>query len=147
MQQPATSAKKKVNGHIRSFSPALVLDWFSADRLELKESARFLAKLLHPADLNPAGPHCRKCGELFTNQRRIERFYRFERIQCPKCRTFSTAATGTIIHKSEFEPREIILLAVGFELKLSDKQIAKLLACSTETVRTWRLKFKALNDK
>lgn len=141
MQESRTPAKKKIPGTIRSFQPADVLTWFSADSLKWEDSARFLAKLLHPN-----GPHCRKCGVSFTDKRRIDRFYRFERIQCPTCSAFCTAATGTIVHKSEFEAREIILLAIGIELGISDKAIAKLLACSSETIRTWRLKIKALNN-
>lgn len=141
MQELSKAARNKITSTIRSFQPAAVSAWFSADSLKWEESARFLAKLLHPN-----GPHCRKCGVSFTDQRRIDHFHRFERIQCPACRLFCTAATGTIIHKSEFEPREIILLAVGMEFGLTDKAIAKLLTCSSETVRTWRIKFTALND-
>jgi len=141
MQENAAPAKKHSTGTVRSFSPGNVLDWFSADSLKWEESCRFLARLLHPD-----GPHCRKCGQGFTDERRRERWFRFERIQCPACGSFCTAATGTIIHKSEFEQREIILLALGLELGLNDKAIAKLLACSTETVRIWRGKFKALGN-
>lgn len=141
MQHSENVAKKAITSKIRSFQPDAVINWFSADCLKWEESARFLVELLHPK-----GPHCRKCGALFTDQRRVERFYRFERIQCPTCGVFCTAATGTIIHKSEFDPREIILLAVGIEFGLTDKAIAKLLACSSETIRTWRIKFAALND-
>ena len=141
MQELSKAARNKITSTIRSFQPAAVAAWFSADSLKWEESARFLAKLLHPN-----GPHCRKCGVSFIDQCRIERFHRFERIQCPACGSFFTAATGTIIHKSEFEPREIILLAIGIELGISDKAIAKLLACSSETVRTWRIKFAALNS-
>lgn len=141
MQTTETVAKTEASGKVRSFDPAQALAWFSADILKFEDASRFVAKLLHPE-----GPHCPTCGAAFTDDRRKERWYRFERIQCPECKVFCTAATGTILHKSEFESREIVLFAVLLELGISDKQVAGIMDCSTETVRVWRLKFRALNS-
>lgn len=141
MQTTETVAKTEASGKVRSFDPAEALAWFSADTLKFEETSRFVAKLLHQD-----GPHCPTCGEAFTDERRQDRWYRFERIQCPQCKVFCTAATGTILHKSEFDSREIVLLAVLLELAITDKQVAAIMTCSTETIRVWRLKFRALNN-
>lgn len=142
MQTSESVANSGAPNKVRSFDPARALAWFSADSLKFEETSRFLAKLLHEE-----GPHCRTCGAEFTDDRRKERWYRFERIQCPECKVFCTAATGTILHKSEFESREIVLFAVLLELGISDKQVAGIMDCSTETVRVWRLKFRALKGE
>jgi len=141
MQTTETVAKTEASGKVRSFDPAQALAWFSADSLKFEETSRVVAKLLHPE-----GPHCPTCGVAFSDGRRQERWYRFERIQCPACKVFCTAASGTILHKSEFDSREIVLLAVLLEIEIPDKRVAEIMACSTETVRVWRLKFRALNN-
>ena len=139
MQTSQDVAKSTASEDVRAFRPADILSWFSADALKWEETARFVANILHQE-----GPHCRKCRHPFTDVRRRERWFRFERIQCPQCGGFCTAATGTILHKSEFDQREIVLLALFIQLDLTDRKIAEIMRCSSETVRTWRSKFKVL---
>jgi len=68
------------------------------------------------------------------------------RFTCGSCGTQPRATKGTVLQDSPFTPKELFLLAVLIDLDVDDRQIARIVDVSKETVRTWREKFSALAE-
>ena len=126
---------------ISSLTAGECLKVFSADMLAWHEAGRWMIDRLHPA--GKVCPHCR--AELLDDKR-LERWYQCERIQCKDCGRFFTSLTGTILQSSQLDPREVYLLAVLSELDVPAAKIAAVIDVHKDTVRSWQQKFQALAE-
>jgi len=117
------------------------LDSFSAECLAKVTVGRWVVDQLHPA--GACCPHC-KVG--ISDEKRLERWYQCERIQCKECGRFFTSLTGTILQSSQLDPVEVYLLAVLSELEVPAAKIAAVIDVHKDTVRNWQAKFRALAE-
>jgi transposase-like protein len=126
------------------FTPADIVGSFDADFLA-EDSCRtwIMKKLYQDQELCPG------CG-IKIPENLLQNFWENKRIRCDRCGKYFTALTDTFLSGCHFDFREIVLLAFLLALGIEDKRIAATLKVSDESVRLWRLKFKALeikNDK
>jgi len=127
--------------NVMSLSADKCLGNFSADCLSWVTVGRWVIDQLHPG-----GARCPHCKVEITDEKRVERWYQCERIQCKDCGRFFTSLTGTILQSSQLDPREIYLLAVLSELEVPAAKIAAVISVHKDTVRNWQQKFKALAE-
>mgnify|MGYP001340717988 CR=1 FL=1 len=116
-----------------NLSPAACLQDFCADSLSWAHVGRWVIDHLHPE-----GQRCPHCGAELVDEKRLERWYQCERIECKSCSRFFTSLTGTILQRSTLDPREVYLLAVLSALQVSREQIAEILDVHKDTVRNWQ---------
>jgi transposase-like protein len=109
------------------------LDRLHASSLDWKESAWPLIDALHLD-----GKRCPHCGTEIADEARLIRWYQTDRIKCSSCGAFYTSLTGTILHGSTLDPRELYLLQVLLELDVDAVRIASVLNVNRETVKRWK---------
>ena len=120
------------------FVPGDILKDFNADFLDDDYCQSWAMGKLHQDRL-----YCPECGDNVP-ERLMRSFWDCKRITCDRCGKYFTALTGTFLSGCHFSFREIVLLAFLLALGVPDKQIAKILKVSAESVRLWRLKFEAM---
>lgn len=125
---------------INSLSPAKCLAHFSPDSLSWTGPGRWAIDQMHPD-----GPRCPHCQVVIAEEKRLERWYQCERLRCKEagCRRFFTSLTGTILHSSKLDPREIYFLAALSALEVPAARIAVCMGIHRDTVRNWQEKFQA----
>jgi transposase-like protein len=111
---------------------------FGLDMVKFEDCARWIIARLHPD-----GASCPHCSAAICGDSRLEKWYLFEQLRCPECRTKFTAATGTHINGSKLEIREIYLVAVLSHLGVPSPKIASTLRVHVDTVTNWLSKFRA----
>jgi transposase-like protein len=127
--------------NVIGLSSAKCLENFSADCLSWLTVGHWAIDQLHPE-----GQRCPECKTEIVDEKRMDRWYQCERIQCKSCGRFFTSLTGTILQASQLDPREIYLLAVLSELEVPAAKIASVIDIHKDTVRAWQQKFKALAE-
>ena len=76
--------------------------------------------------------------------KQLARWKAFERLQCPDCGKFYTAATGTWVAGAKLEANQIFVLAALVAMKVDRPLIAAAIGISEVTVRYWVDKFAAI---
>ena len=92
--------------------------------------------------LHPDGACCPGCHRAIDEHRRLDHFFKGERLRCQGCGKYFSALTGTILNGAHLDMRGLFLLAVLSGAGISDKIIASKLNITRESVRLWRLKFE-----
>ena len=123
---------------VRGLSATECLRSYSADSLAWMGPGRWTIDQLHPD-----GQRCPHCSEEIRDEKRMDRWYQCERIQCKHCGHFFTSLTGTILQSSPLDPREVYLLAVLSELEVPAAKIATVIDVHKDTIRNWQMKLKA----
>jgi len=113
---------------------------FSADFLDDEYCRQWFLSRYYPD-----GPRCPECKAPIS-KRSLQNFRSLRRFTCGSCGTQPRATKGTVLQDSPFTPKELFLLAVLIDLDVDDRQIARIVDVSKETVRTWREKFSALAE-
>lgn len=67
-----------------------------------------------------------------------------KRIKCAGCGAMFTAMTGTFLSGTHLQCEEIVLMCMLLSLGVQDKEIARIVRISAESVRLWRHKFDAI---
>lgn len=112
---------------------------FDADFLDIDKCRVWIMERLHG---NQAlCPEC--CNRINDDQ--ATKFWRGDRVKCPQCEKYFTALTGTFLSGCHFNFRQIFLLYYLIALKFPDKEIARIIKITPESVRLWRLKVKELD--
>jgi transposase-like protein len=122
------------------FTPDELLKDFHALFLDESHCRQWLLSRLHLG--SPACPGCHKSIEGMA----LQRFWEGKRIACRHCQKFFTARTGTFLDRCHMQYGEIVILAVFLALRIHPIIIAKILQCSTETIRLWEKKFQAIKQ-
>jgi transposase-like protein len=118
-------------------TPAVVAEVFGAEFLSQTRCQLFIASVLHGD-----APRCLGCGAAIPS-RMMRSFCDGRRIRCDACGKFFNVFSGTFLSGTHFSSREVVLLALLLGLGVQDKEIARILKISAESVRLWRLKFLA----
>lgn len=126
---------------ISVLSPAECLKDFSADSLSWDHVGRRVIDQLHPE-----GQRCPHCGVELVDEKRVDRWYQCERIECKSCGRFFTSLSGTILQSSPLDPREVYLLAVLSALQIPREQIADILSIHKDTVRNWQQRLQTQKE-
>ena len=124
----------------RAFLPGEALAALTADILDPKACRRWTLERLHPD-----GPRCPHCGRP-PRPTQQPAFWGLRRLDCPHCGRWYTALTGTMLHGCKLDIRKVFLIAACLALGLSTSATAAQAGVSTETVRLWRARFKALDQ-
>jgi transposase-like protein len=122
-------------------APDSVVKSFNADYLDEVACRTWILKGLHGNNA-----HCPGCGALILDMKRLQRFWGVQRLRCKECKAFFTALTDTIFSGCHMSLREIYLMLILLSLGVKDKIIADKLNMSQESIRLWRLKFKAMES-
>jgi transposase-like protein len=118
-------------------TPAVVAEVFGAEFLSQTRCKLFIASVLHGD-----APRCPGCGAAIPG-RMMRSFCDGRRIRCDACGKFFNVFSGTFLSGTHMSSREVVLLALLLGLGVQDKEIARILKISAESVRLWRLKFLA----
>ena len=127
----------KQSGHL---TPNAVAEVFGAEFLSQTRCKLFIASVLHGD-----APRCPGCGAAIPG-RMMRSFCDGRRIRCDACGKFFNVFSGTFLSGTHMSSREVVLLALLLGLGVQDKEIARILKISAESVRLWRLKFKAQEE-
>lgn len=119
-------------------NPSQVIKAFTAEFLVEAFCRYWVIEQLHPAK----NFKCPECGARIPDNL-LRSFWENKRIEC-KCGKWFTALTGTFISGCHMDFREIVFFMLLLGLGVQDKEIARMLKISTESVRLWKLKFKEL---
>lgn len=120
----------------KTFIPAEVKEAFGAGFLDADYCRQWVLKRIHGST-----GRCPNCQVESESQ---ERFFQGARIRCRSCGKYYTALTGTFLCGTQFDFKEIILLALFLEIGVANHYIATLLGVDQETVRIWRNRFNTL---
>lgn len=141
MEHPENIALNK-NGpdHSRPgvFTALDVLKCFGATFLDENICRSWITQKLHWF-----GEACPKCDAGVAPRLRPS-FWAVKRIKCERCGVIFTALTGTFLSGTHLDYRGIILLSLLLALGVQDKEIARVVKISAESVRLWRHKFEAI---
>ena len=121
-------------------TPAVVAEVFGAEFLSQTRCQLFIAYVLHGD-----APRCLGCGAAIPS-RMMRSFCDGRRIRCDACGKFFNVFSGTFLSGTHFSSGVVVLLALLLGLGVQDKEIARILKISAESVRLWRLKFKAQEE-
>ena len=121
-------------------TPAVVAEVFGAEFLSQTRCQLFIASVLHGDS-----PSCPRCGVIIPG-RMLRSFCNGRRIHCDACGKYFNVFSGTFLSGTHFSSREVVLLALLMALGVQDKEVARILKISAESVRLWRLKFKAQEE-
>lgn len=113
---------------------------FGADFLDSDRCSAFVLTGLHDGVAK-----CPDC-EFELTGKRLETFQTFGRVHC-SCGKWFTATTGTPLHKTKLDNRQLVLIAYLLSIGVDTARIAAAAGVDPETVRMWRLKFSALGTK
>jgi transposase-like protein len=130
-----------MSDNFKGLSTAACVKHLSADTLSWIGAGHWVIDQLHPG-----GRRCPHCQTEVTDDRRLERWYQCERIQCKSCRGFFTSLSGTILQRSQLDPRAVYLLAVLSELEVPAAKIAQVIDVHKDTVRNWQMKLQAQSE-
>ena len=128
--------KKATVARSKAFAPVEVREAFGAVFLDADFCREWVLKRIH----GETG----RCPNCHIEAESQQRFFQGARIKCRPCGKFYTALTGTFLCGTQFDFREIVLLALFLELGLANSSIAKTLGVDQETVRIWKNRFNAL---
>lgn len=118
------------------FAPRLALPHFNPSVLAWQEAGWWMIDSFHLD-----GKRCPHCQTEIADEVRLTRWYQTERIKCSGCGVFFTSLTGTPLHGSTLDPRELYLLQVLLELNVEAETIATIISVNKETVKRWRQRF------
>lgn len=95
--------------------------------------------------LHPNGPACPHCGA-GLEKRHSERWKRNERCRCKICRRKFSATTGTVFNSLKIPFAEAVTIRFMIEGGYRSNQIKRRIHRTTETIRTVRRRFQALEN-
>lgn len=116
------------------FTTTEVMQAFGPEFLDETRCREWILKKLH-GDV-PSCPRCKL--KIFDTP---EKFWQGEQIRCEMCGKKFTALSNTFLAGTQFDLREILLLAVLLWYEFSNQEIARVLKVDQETIRIWRHKF------
>jgi len=120
------------------FTPADIFSAINADFLGERQCRQFVLESLHSDRAK-----CPECGsDIAPNL--VQSFWEVRRIECGKCGKWFNALTGTFLSGCHFNFQEIVLFAMLISFEVPDKEIARIMRISFESIRLWKLKFKEL---
>jgi hypothetical protein len=122
--------------------PDNVLKSFNATFLDEAACRTWILKGLHGDNA-----HCPGCGIIILDAKRLQHFWFGERLTCqdqPRCKKHFTALTETFFTHCHMTFSEMFLMMFLLGAGFKDRLIAEKLKISQESVRLWRLKFKAM---
>jgi transposase-like protein len=131
MEHIETTATQKL------FSLDQVAAAFGADFLDAGRCASFVLEQLHGE-----GARCPQCGAELQGQKR-ETFRSWGRVHCSECGKWFSATTGTPLHKSKIDVRQLILISMLLSEGITVRRIAEMTELSAATIASWWLKFQA----
>lgn len=123
----------------RSLSTETLAGLFSFSALDEAACRKLILDALHPD-----GARCPDCGLALDNP---ASFMAGGRCVCGACGRWFEARTGTFLQGSQFEYRQVVLLAAlahFMEEGLDTTSVARYLNVSTDTVRIWLKRLKAV---
>jgi transposase-like protein len=115
------------------FTPVQAMEAFNANFLDENYCRKWILKQIHGEQ-----PVCPECGSDFDVTRAS--FWAGKKVQC-KCGKWFSALTGTFLAGTQFDLREVFLLALFLWFNMGNQSIAVKLSIDPETVRLWRHKF------
>jgi len=121
-------------------TPDIVATVFGAEFLDSDRCLAFVLGAVHKD-----GPRCPGCGAAVPD-RLLRSFFGGGRIRCDSCGKYFGALSGTYLSGTHMSFREIVLLCALIGLGVADKEVARILKISAESVRLWRLKFRAQEE-
>lgn len=122
---------------IKSFTPEAALETFNAGFLSESKCTAWVLNALHPQ-----GPHCPECEIKIYDQTTIGNFWALCRCRCKNCGKFFNALTGTMLHGSQLDQKQVYLVALGIALELPVKAIAKFTGITEASVYAWQKRFE-----
>ena len=126
------------------FSPADAASAFFASSFDEAYCRLWILKKLHPGDIR-----CPECNATIQDNTTWHNFWKGKRCVCKACERGFTATSGTFLHGTQLDFRQLFMLAVLANYKaggLDTKSIATAVGISPDTVRIWERRFKAIND-
>lgn len=129
---------REINTH-GIFLPGDVVGAFNAEYLVESFCRYWVIEHLHPRKMFS----CPECGTAVP-ENLVRSFWEAKRIECGQCGKWFTALTGTFLSGCHMNFQEIVLFALLIGLGVQDKEVARIMKISVESVRLWRLKFKEL---
>ena len=132
-------AIKENKARCNVFIPVEVATAFQAGFLDETACREWVLSAIH----GNGSVHCPGC-RVENEGRALQRFWEGKRIRCRQCGKFFTALTGSFLTGCHMTYSEVILLAVFLHFGIHHREIARILKISTETVRLWEVKFRAL---
>lgn len=140
MELTENITQQNVTGPVKYLTPVAITGVFGAEFLDAGACDAYIIESLHGDCLA-----CPGCGA--TVAARSFHGLRVEnRVRCRRCGKFFTALTGTFLSGTHLSSREIVLLALLLGLGVQDKEVARIIGISAESVRLWRLKFRAQEE-
>jgi transposase-like protein len=94
----------------------------------------------------PNGCRCPDCGSAVESERSRATFLELRRFTCSACGNQPRPTKGTILQDSPLTPRDLYLLAILIGLGVEDRDIARSLSVTRETVANWREKIAAFDE-
>jgi transposase-like protein len=65
-------------------------------------------------------------------------------VRCAECGKWFSATTGTPLHKSKLDARQLVLVSLLLSQGVAARRIAETTGLTAETVALWRARFQAL---
>lgn len=96
-------------------------------------------------NLFQSGPICTGCGVSFIG-RQAETFNAGGRVHCNSCGQWVTYRTGTPLHGSTLDDRQIFLLAHLTSLSCPINSISEACRVTDQTVRAWQARFRMMGQ-
>lgn len=121
---------------VKSFSASTALAALNPSFFNEERCREFVFKSLHPH-----GAHCPRCGVAIEDRLILSNFWEGKRCLCRSCGRWFSTTTGTVLHNTSFDVRQIYAIAFFLGVGLSDAAIAKALKISLGAVRLWRMRF------
>lgn len=94
----------------------------------------------------PDGICCPDCKAPIESERSRATFLDLRRFTCAACGSQPKATKGTVLQDSPLTPRDLYLLSILIDLDIDDRETARIVGVSRETVGNWRDKFAALAE-
>lgn len=122
-----------------TFIPMDIVKDFNAEFLVESFCRYWVIEQLHPNKKFT----CPECGTPIA-ENLMRSFWENKRMQCDACGKWFTALTNTFLSGCHLDFPHIVLFSLLIGLGVEDKEIARIIKITTESVRLWKIKFKEL---
>lgn len=135
----ATTENNQRSFQLGIFTTSDVLKSFNVDFLDEAWCRAWITEKLHGNEAR-----CPKC-DWSVSERLESSFWGMKRIKCGRCGVIFTTLSGTFLTGTHLDCRGIVLLALLLAIGVQEKEIARIVDISAESVRLWRHRFEAIS--
>ena len=116
---------------------------FTWEALDVGACRQLVLTVLHGCEVS-----CPRCKGEITSEKGRKQFWQGGRVRCSSegCRFFFTAKTATNINGTQFDFRQIVIIAILSFTGASLQEVATLAGVSVDSAREWQRRLKGRNS-